>query len=98
MYAILLLEKINEREKNINEFIKFISYSILNKDLIKALGLHEAVIIGELCSQYILYWENTNQLVDSKYHMKIRKLTLLECLRLMGFEVVIMKINFDIKK
>lgn len=48
------------------------NYIILNKDLIKALGLHEAVIIGELCSQYI-YWENINQLVDGEYFYATRE-------------------------
>ena len=48
------------------------NYIILNKDLIKVLGLHEAVIIGELCSQYI-YWKNTNQLVDGEYFYATRE-------------------------
>ena len=30
-------------------------YIILNKYVMKALGLHEAILLGELCSEYI-YW------------------------------------------
>ena len=47
-------------------------YIIVNKDLIKILGLHEAVIIGELCSEYT-YWENTNQLVENEYFYSTRE-------------------------
>lgn len=32
-------------------------YIIVNKETIKKLGLHEAIILGELCSEYS-YWEN----------------------------------------
>ena len=48
------------------------NYIILNKDLIRILGLHEAVLIGELCSEY-LYWESTNQLVDDEYFYATRE-------------------------
>ncbi len=47
-------------------------YIIVNKDLIKILGLNEAVIIGELCSEYT-YWENTNQLMDDGYFYSTRE-------------------------
>lgn len=47
-------------------------YIIVNKDLIKILGLNEAVILGELCSEYT-YWENTNQLVDNEYFYSTRE-------------------------
>ena len=47
-------------------------YIIVNKDLIKILGLNEAVIIGELCSEYT-YWENTNQLMDGEYFYSTRE-------------------------
>ena len=36
-------------------------YIIVNKDLIQILGLNEAVILGELCSEYS-YWANTQKL------------------------------------
>lgn len=47
-------------------------YIIVNKDLIKILGLNEAVILGELCSEYT-YWENTNQLMDGEYFYSTRE-------------------------
>lgn len=47
-------------------------YIIVNKDLIKILGLHEAIILGELCSEYS-YWENVNQLVDNEYFYSTRE-------------------------
>lgn len=46
-------------------------YIIVNKDLIKILGLHEAVILGELCSEYS-YWESVNQLVNDEYFYSTR--------------------------
>ena len=47
-------------------------YIIVNKDLIRMLGLNEAVILGELCSEYT-YWENTNQLDDNGYFYSTRE-------------------------
>ena len=47
-------------------------YIIVNKDLIKMLGLNEAVILGELCSEYT-YWESTNQLDDNGYFYSTRE-------------------------
>lgn len=47
-------------------------YIIVNKDLIKILGLHEAVILGELCSEYS-YWESTKQLVQGEYFYSTRE-------------------------
>lgn len=39
----------------------------VNKTLIKNLGLHEAVIIGELCSEYN-YYKNQDKLVDGAFY------------------------------
>ncbi len=47
-------------------------YIIVNKDLIKILGLHEAVILGELCSEYA-YWESMNQLEENEYFYSTRE-------------------------
>ncbi|MBO6233060.1 MAG: hypothetical protein J6N78_03255, partial [Clostridia bacterium] len=47
-------------------------YIIVNKDLIKILGLNEAVILGELCSEYT-YWENNNQLINNEYFYSTRE-------------------------
>ncbi len=46
-------------------------YIIVNKDLIKTLGLHEAIILGELCSEYT-YWESVNQLEQKEYFYSTR--------------------------
>jgi hypothetical protein len=41
-------------------------YIILNKTIIKKLGLHEAIIVGELCSEY-MYWEKNGKLEDNYF-------------------------------
>ena len=46
-------------------------YIIVNKEIIKKLGLHEAIILGELCSEYC-YWENNNKL-DNGYFYSTRE-------------------------
>ena len=45
-------------------------YIIVNKDLIQSLGLNEAIILGELCSDFA-YWESINQL-DNNYFYSTR--------------------------
>ena len=47
-------------------------YIIANKDLIKMLGLNEAIILGELCSEYT-YWENRNELNDENWFYSTRE-------------------------
>lgn len=39
----------------------------VNKTLIKQIGLHEAIIIGELCAEYN-YWEEQGKLVDDMFY------------------------------
>lgn len=46
-------------------------YIIVNKDLIHVLGLNEAIILGELCSEYN-YWESINQLEEQEYFYSTR--------------------------
>lgn len=46
-------------------------YIIVNKDIIKKLGLHEAIILGELCSEYS-YWEKNNKL-DNGFFFSTRE-------------------------
>lgn len=46
-------------------------YIIVNKEIIKKLGLHEAIILGELCSEYS-YWEKSNKL-DNGYFYSTRE-------------------------
>lgn len=43
----------------------------MNKDLIQILGLNEAIILGELCSEYS-YWANINKLEDNEYFYSTR--------------------------
>ena len=47
-------------------------YIIVNKDLIQILGLNEAIILGELCSEYS-YWANINKLEDNEYFYSTRE-------------------------
>lgn len=42
-------------------------YIILNKYIMKALGLHEAILLGELCSEFI-YWHKENKLQDGFFY------------------------------
>lgn len=42
-------------------------YIQVNKTLIRELGLHEAIILGELCSEYN-YWEKCNKLDDDMFY------------------------------
>jgi len=48
------------------------SYIIVNKDLIRILGINEALLLGELCSEYV-YWENRQELVDDNYFYSTRE-------------------------
>ena len=41
-------------------------YIILNKYVMKVLGLHEAVLLGELCSEYI-YWYREQKLQEGYF-------------------------------
>lgn len=47
-------------------------YIIVNKDLLKMLGLNESVILGELCSEYS-HWESIDQLEDAVYFYSTRE-------------------------
>lgn len=42
-------------------------FIMVNKTIIKVLGLHEAIILGELCSEYN-YWKTCNKLVDGMFY------------------------------
>ena len=42
-------------------------FIVVNKSLIRELGLHEAIMIGELCSEYN-YWEKCNKLDDEMFY------------------------------
>lgn len=49
------------------------NYIPVNRNLIKAFGLEEAIILGELCSQYNL-WEKEDKLVDDMFYCTVDKL------------------------
>lgn len=38
-------------------------YIIVNKEKIKKIGLHESILLGELCSEYI-YWKKKDETVN----------------------------------
>ena len=42
------------------------NFVVVNKSLIKLIGLEEAVILGKLASEYD-YWENSGKLDDEGY-------------------------------
>lgn len=49
------------------------NFITVNKTLIKELGLEEAVIFGELCSEYS-HWENEDKLIDDMFFCSSSKL------------------------
>lgn len=49
------------------------NYIPVNKTFIKSFGLAEAVLLGELCSEYT-YWENEDKLVDDMFYCSAAKL------------------------
>ena len=51
----------------ISELLATDGYIQVNKKLIKTLGLHEAIIIGELCSEYN-YWKIKGDLVEDSFY------------------------------
>lgn len=51
----------------ISELLATDGYIPVNKKLIKVLGLHEAIIIGELCSEYN-YWKNKGELIEGSFY------------------------------
>ena len=42
-------------------------YIIVNKEIIKKIGLHEAILLGELCSEYI-YWKKKDETVNEFFY------------------------------
>jgi len=49
------------------------NYIIVNKTIIKAFGMNEAVLLGELCSEY-KYWEKENKLVEGMFFSTIENI------------------------
>lgn len=51
----------------ISKLLSTDGFITVNKELIRKLGLHEAIMIGELCSEYN-YWEKCNKLDDDMFY------------------------------
>lgn len=54
----------------ITDFLANDNYIIVNKDLIKKIGLNEAVILGELASEY-KNWKSKEKLIDDMFYSTI---------------------------
>lgn len=52
---------------SISKLLATDGYIMVNKTLIKNLGLHEAILIGELCAEYN-YWADNNKLNDDCFY------------------------------
>ena len=44
-------------------------YIIVNKTAIKKIGIHEAIILGELCSEY-MHWEKSGKLEENYFYWR----------------------------
>ena len=51
----------------ISKLLSTDGFITVNKTLIRELGLHEAIMIGEMCSEYN-YWEKCNKLEDDMFY------------------------------
>lgn len=49
------------------------NYIPLNRELVKLFGIEEALILGELCSEYD-YWRSEDKLIDGMFYCSINKL------------------------
>lgn len=52
---------------SISKLLSTDGFIVVNKTLIRELGLHEAIILGELCSEYN-YWEKCNKLDNDMFY------------------------------
>lgn len=57
---------------DIVELLASDNFFVINRDLIKIFGLHEAIIIGELASEY-RYWKRENKLTDDGLFFSTRE-------------------------
>lgn len=55
------------------QFIASRNYIIVNKDIIKTIGLEEAIILGELTSEYD-YWDKQNKLEDGFFYSSVKNI------------------------
>lgn len=61
--------------KTIASLLSSDGYIQVNKELIKSVGLAEAIIVGELCAEYN-YWQINNLLEDDMFYSTIDNITL----------------------
>ena len=61
--------------KTIATLLSSDGYIQVNKELIKSVGLAEAIIVGELCAEYN-YWQINNLLEDDMFYSTIDNITL----------------------
>lgn len=52
---------------NINNIMASDSYLIINKELIRKIGLNEALVLSELCNQFY-YWEREGKLINNMFY------------------------------
>ena len=55
------------------QLISSSNFITVNKDLIKVLGLEEAILLGELASEYD-YWNNKNEIEDGYFYSTIENI------------------------
>lgn len=55
------------------QLISTSNFITVNKDLIKVLGLEEAILLGELASEYD-YWNNKNEIEDGYFYSTIENI------------------------
>lgn len=65
LYRLLFL--LGGYMNSVSKLLSTDGYIQVNKALIKKIGLHEAIIIGELCSEYN-YWEEQDKLIDDMFY------------------------------
>lgn len=58
---------------NITDFLSTDGYIAVNKKVIRLVGLEEAIILGELCSEYT-YWRNENKLEDGMFYCTVENM------------------------
>jgi len=66
----LYYRKICKEGEHLNGIINLLSnngYIIVNKMAIKKIGIHEAIILGELCSEY-MHWEKSGRLEENYFY------------------------------
>ena len=58
---------------SILQFIATRNFIVVNKELMHALGLEEAILLGELCSEYD-FWEKQGRLEDGFFYSTVENI------------------------